>query len=89
MSYGPKTLERFMAKTPKYDALKIKGYRALSDEEIGMINSIKTHGDSLEQQINALMWMDNIDMRWVKIGQTHLQQGIMALCRAVAKPEGF
>lgn len=68
--------------------LTIKGYRALSDTEIGLINSIKTHGDALEQQIKNLK-NEGADLRWVMIGQTHLQEGIMALCRAVAKPSGF
>jgi len=27
--------------------------------------------------------------RWVSIGKTHLQQGLMALTRAVAKPDFF
>ncbi|WP_423815292.1 DUF7681 family protein, partial [Pseudomonas viridiflava] len=27
--------------------------------------------------------------RWIAIGKTHLQQGLMCLTRAVAKPEFF
>ena len=27
--------------------------------------------------------------RWIQIGQDHLQQGLMALTRAVARPENF
>lgn len=29
------------------------------------------------------------DPRWLAIGQTHLQQGLMAITRAVARPDGF
>ena len=29
------------------------------------------------------------DIRWVRIGQTHLQQGFMAAIRAIAKPTTF
>jgi len=32
---------------------------------------------------------DKFDGRWVAVGKTHLQQGLMALTRAVAKPEFF
>jgi hypothetical protein len=78
-----------MAKEQKYDALKIKGYRALSDEEIALINSIKLHGEALGQQIRNLRDTAGTDLRWIDIGETHLQHGIMALCRSVAKPEGF
>lgn len=28
-------------------------------------------------------------LRWVKIGEDHLQQGVMALVRSVARPESF
>jgi len=31
----------------------------------------------------------NADIRWVKIAQTHFQQGLMAARRAVLKPESF
>ncbi len=74
--------------TETYDALKIKGYRALSDEEIGMINNIKTHGDALEIQLQAVADAGG-EWYWIAIAEQHFKQGIMALCRAVAKPEGF
>ena len=32
---------------------------------------------------------DPCDHRWISIGKTHLQQGLMALTRAVAKPDFF
>jgi hypothetical protein len=32
------------------------------------------------------VWTDG---RWIAIAQTHLQQGLMALTRAVARPDGF
>jgi len=78
----------------KYPPLTIKGYRQLTDDEIGLINSIKLHGESLEGQISHLYECagksdPSIDIRWLEIGRAQLQQGIMALCRAVARPEGF
>ena len=32
---------------------------------------------------------DGLDQRWVSIGATELQQGLMALTRAIAKPTFF
>ena len=66
----------------------IVGYRELTDDEIDLINAIKAHGAHLQ---NLLMTVTEAqaDGRWVSIAQTHLQQGMMALTRAVAKPEGF
>ena len=75
---------------------KIKGYRELNQEEIDLMNEIKEKGIKLgelfEKIKNAsLLDMDDNgpDMRWANIGRTHLQQGLMALTRAVAKPDFF
>jgi len=74
---------------------KIKGYRDLTQDEIDLMNKIKQKGAELGELIDemseiSVQQVDNqLDRRWISIGQTHLQQGIMALVRAVAKPESF
>lgn len=67
----------------------IKGYRDLSQEEIDMMNRIKSLGSDLEDLIAGLDNLPNTDKRWVSIGKTDLQKGIMSLVRSVAKPESF
>lgn len=67
----------------------INGYRDLSQNEINMMNKIKFKGQELEVLIDELCKTDNIDLRWVNIGKTNLQQGLMALVRSVAKPSTF
>lgn len=75
---------------------KIKGYRDLSQEEIDLMNEIKEAGQNLEMLCNKLILPYKPkykhlqpDGRWVSIGKTHLQQGIMFLVRSVAKPKSF
>ena len=68
---------------------KIKGYRELSEEEIALMNVIKEHGIVTAEIVQAIQNHEDIDQRWAAIGKTHLQQGLMALTRAVAKPEFF
>lgn len=87
---------------------KIKGYRELSQEEIDLMNEIKSKGEELSLLVGKLNCMnyevhsalgsdassaDRVAAResdrWVSIGKTHLQQGLMALTRAVAKPGFF
>lgn len=79
---------------------KIKGYRELSQEEIDLVNEIKEQGIALDALLDKLwgvrMDAEEVDMenereaaRWISIGKTHLQQGLMALTRAVAKPDFF
>lgn len=69
---------------------KITGYRELSEEEISLMNEIKnTVGSQLEDLVNRLNAMENTDKRWVAIGKTDLQTGLMALVRSIAKPTSF
>jgi hypothetical protein len=67
----------------------IKGYRELSQEEIDLMNDIKQVGQTLETLTQRLLDTDSTDKRWVSIGRTDLQTGIMALVRSVAKPASF
>lgn len=69
---------------------KIKGYRELSEEEIALMNEIKEAGIAIGDLVAKLQAIGAaLDQRWVSIGNTSLQQGVMALTRAVAKPEFF
>lgn len=68
---------------------KIKGYRELSQEEIDLMNEIKSKGAELGELVGRLRAQDGIDQRWVSIGATDLQTGMMALTRSVAKPDLF
>ena len=68
---------------------QITGYRELSAEEIGMMNEIKAAGAGLELLVGKLRNTPKLDQRWVSIGMTDLQTGLMALTRAVAQPTTF
>lgn len=68
---------------------KIKGYRELSQEEIDLMNEIKTMGIALGELVDKLRKTNDLDQRWVSIGATDMQTGLMALTRSVAKPDFF
>lgn len=68
---------------------QIKGYRELSQEEINLMNMVKGQGEALELLIARLDETEAVDKRWMSIGKTHLQQGLMALTRAIAQPTFF
>lgn len=82
---------------------QIKGYRELSQDEIDLMNRIKEQGADLDSLITESRKFDfgartfgpelppelKEAERWRAIAKTHLQQGLMALTRAVAKPEFF
>ena len=67
---------------------KINGDRELDEFEISLINEIKKKGDEIGALI-ANLRIEGINERWVSIGATDIQTGLMALTRAVAKPNFF
>lgn len=68
---------------------QIKGYRELNEAEIAAMNEIKTKGAELGELVAKLKATEGLDQRWVSIGATDFQTGLMALTRAVAKPTFF
>ena len=71
---------------------EIKGYRELNAEEIALMNEIKSKGVELGELVAKLRDAESrldIDQRWVNIGATDLQTGLMALTRGVARPTFF
>lgn len=67
----------------------IKGYRDLTQAEIDAMNAIKAKGEELGALVAQLRATEGLDQRWISIGATDLQTGIMALVRAVAQPTTF
>lgn len=68
---------------------QIKGYRELSQGEIDAMNEVKANGAELGELVSKLRANPELDQRWVSIGATDLQTGLMALTRSIAKPTFF
>ena len=77
---------------------KIKGYRELSQDEIDLMNRIKEQGVDLHALVNDVKRFIGDPgpcdtafnpQRWAAMGATDLQTGLMALTRAVARPDFF
>ena len=69
---------------------EIKGAKPLTDGQVNLINQIHKLGLYLATGIEILNHSScEIDQRWLSIGKTDLQKGLMALERAVTKPDWF
>ncbi len=68
---------------------EIKSYRELSEEEIALMNEVKTKAEELGVLVDKIMQTESCDKRWASIGKTDLQTGTMALVRSIAKPTTF
>lgn len=75
----------------------ITGYRKLTVKEIETINKVKALAEDCNTLIKSLEFLNQvsedfpmgIDKRWLAIGTTQLQQGFMAVNRAIAQPTTF
>jgi len=72
-----------------FEQPKITGYRQLNEQEAALMNEIKAHGVALGELVAKLRATTGLDQRWVSIGATDLQTGLMALTRGVAQPTTF
>ena len=68
---------------------EITGYRELSREEIDLMNMVKGLACRVGAELEIVNQAPDTDKRWVAIARTHLQEGFMALTRAIAKPTTF
>jgi hypothetical protein len=63
--------------------------QSLTEDQADLVTEIARMGRGMGDMVAELMATPDIDKRWVSIGATHLQQGVMALERAVIKPPKF
>ncbi len=68
---------------------QIKGYRELSQAEIDAMNEVKAKGAEIGELVAKLRAQPGLDQRWISIGATHMQEGLMALTRGIAQPTFF
>jgi hypothetical protein len=66
---------------------KIAGYRAMSQVELDVFKEVKEAEERVLRYLEGLPdTVPELDPRWLAIGRTHIQQAVMAILRAVARP---
>lgn len=67
---------------------KLPGYRELGPVQLKLMKENKLLEEIVLRQLDRHAAADqNVDQRWIAIARTQLQQGFMALSRAVAQPQ--
>lgn len=73
----------------EHQGLPVAGYRPQSDDKVALVNRNK------EMEERVLRLLDDlaataapgaVDQRWFAIGRTHIEQGFMAINRAIFQP---
>lgn len=70
----------------QHDGLPVQGYRPQSTAAVDLVNENKTIEEQVLRILDALATNPNTDKRWLAIGRTAIENGFMAVNRAVFKP---
>lgn len=70
----------------KHQPLPVAGYTAQSGRNVQLVNENKEAEERILRMLDPLASLPDIDQRWLAIGRTHIEQGFMAINRAIFKP---
>ncbi|MFC6444569.1 Acb2/Tad1 domain-containing protein [Shinella zoogloeoides] len=70
----------------EHKGLPIAGYHAQSEEKIAVVNENKKVEEAILRLLDQYTASSEVDQRWLAIGRSHIEQGFMAINRAVFKP---
>jgi hypothetical protein len=74
--------------TSTHDGLPVKGYKPQTGDKVALVNVNKELEECVLRQIDRLRdRYPDIDFRWLAIGQADIEQGFMAINRAIFRPE--
>ena len=70
----------------KHEGLPVPGYQPQSGLAVAMVGHNKVMEEQLLRELDALAEREDVDKRWLAIGRTAIEQGFMAVNRAIFRP---
>lgn len=70
----------------EHTPLPVAGYTTQSAENVALVNQNKILEERVLRQLDLVASFSDVDQRWASIARTHLEQGFMAMNRAVFRP---
>jgi hypothetical protein len=70
----------------EHKPLPVAGYSSQSEENVALVNQNKILEERVLRQLDLVASFSDVDPRWAAIARTHLEQGFMAMNRAVFRP---
>ena len=67
-------------------ALPVSGYSAQSSDRVALVNRNKEIEERILRILDELAKAAECDGRWLSIGRTNIEQGFMAINRAIFRP---
>lgn len=71
----------------KHDGLPVAGYAPQSSRNVGLVNDNKVLEEQVLRQLDHLFSVEGLDKRWLSVARTHVEEGFMAMNRAVFQPK--
>lgn len=71
---------------PKHEGLPVAGYRPQDDTALHLVNVNKHLEERVLRRLDFLADVPEVDKRWLAIARTQIEQGFMAMNRAIFKP---
>ena len=71
----------------EHKGLPISGYKPQNDDRVSLVNINKDAEERVLRILDSLKEDPDVDQRWLAIGRTAIENGFMAVNRAVFKPE--
>lgn len=70
----------------EHTGLPVAGYRPQSDAKVDLVNANKRVEETALRMLDHLATLPETDKRWLAIGRTEIENGFMAVNRAVFRP---
>lgn len=70
----------------EHQPIQVKGYTPQSQERLDLVNANKLIEERTLRMIDQLQKTDFADQLWLAIARTQIEQGFMALNRAIFRP---
>lgn len=72
--------------TNKHEGLPVPGYRPQPAAAVALVGVNKEMEERILRCLDKLATDDAVDKRWLAIGRTQIEQGFMAINRAIFQP---
>lgn len=72
--------------TKMHDGLPVAGYKPQAATSIQAVNRNKELEERVLRALDDLAFEPDVDKRWLAIGRTQIEQGFMAVNRAIFNP---
>lgn len=70
----------------EHKGLPVEGYKAQPEHKVQAVNLNKRDEERVLRVLDELSKAPDVDQRWLAIGRTHIEQGYMAINRAIFRP---